>query len=83
MLVPGENQIEVSVILGDGRHVSTVRTVHYEPSEVESEEDRRDAIRMLIELRRRTHEIEAAGADRSDSDSSGDPAKVGPDEESP
>jgi hypothetical protein len=83
MLVPGENRIEVSATLADGRHVTAVRTVHYEPAETETQQDRRDAARMLIELRRRTREIEAAGADRPNRGPGGGPENAGSDRESP
>jgi hypothetical protein len=43
MLVRGENRIQVSATLADGRHVSTVRIVHYEPAETESEGSNRES----------------------------------------
>jgi hypothetical protein len=63
MLVPGENELRVSVTLADGRHATEARSVRYEPAETESEQDRRNAARLLIELRRRTREVEAAAAE--------------------
>jgi hypothetical protein len=62
-LVPGENQLRVSITLASGRHATAVRNVRYEPAETESEQDRRNAARLLIELRRRTQEVEAAAAE--------------------
>jgi hypothetical protein len=66
MLVPGENQIEVNATLDDGRRVTASRTVHYEPVEDENEQDRSNAARLLLELRRRTSEVEAANRRRLD-----------------
>ena len=64
MLVPGENRIQVRATLADGRHVSATRSVHYEPAASETEASRREAARLLIELRERSREVEAAAAER-------------------
>ena len=73
MLVPGENQLRVSATLANGRHATAARSVRYEPAETESEQDRRNAARLLIELRRRTQEVEAEAAEGQQPDSEGDP----------
>ena len=83
MLVRGENQIQVSATLADGRHVTIVRIVHYEPAETEGEQDRGDAARSPIELRRRTHDAEATGADTRHPDPGGGPENEGSNRESP
>jgi hypothetical protein len=57
-LVPGENRLAVQTTLADGRRVSQERIVHYDPPESESELDRKHAARLLVELRRRTREVE-------------------------
>ena len=64
MLVPGENRIQVRATLADGRHVTATRSVHYEPATTESDGARREAARLLIELRERTREVEAAASER-------------------
>jgi hypothetical protein len=63
MLIPGENRLRVSATLADGRHATAARSVRYEHAETESEQDRRNAARLLIELRRRTREVEAAATE--------------------
>jgi hypothetical protein len=83
MLVPGKNHLRVSATLANGRHATAVRSVRYEPAETESEQDRRNAARLLIELRRRTQEVEAKAAEAQQPDREGDPENEGSNAESP
>jgi hypothetical protein len=83
MLVPGKNHLRVSATLTNGRHATAVRTVRYEPAETESEQDRRNAARLLIELRRRTQEVEAAAAEGRQPDREGRLEGEGSNGESP
>jgi len=59
-LVPGENEIEVSVRLADGRELRTRRVVRYAPAEVEGEEERRETARLLLRLRERAGQLPPA-----------------------
>jgi len=68
-LVPGENRLTVQATMWDGRLLIDQRVVHYQKPVVETEVDRRNAARMLIEMRRRTQTVaEETGA-------AGDPAQ--------
>jgi hypothetical protein len=83
MLVPGKNQLRVSATLTNGRHATAARSVRYEPADTESEQDRRNAARLLIELRRRTQEVEAAAAEGQQPDRESGPGNEGSNGESP
>jgi hypothetical protein len=83
MLVPGENRLRVSATLANGRHATAARSVRYEPAETESEQDRRNAARLLIELRRRTQEVEAAAVEGQPPDRESGPENEGSNRESP
>jgi hypothetical protein len=58
-LAPGENAIELEVVLGDGRRVRTRRSVHYEPIAGAGDAE------LLEALRERTAETELAGESQS------------------
>lgn len=58
-LAPGANEIEVRATLIDGSAVSERRVVVYEKPSVETEADRRNSARLLVELRQRTAEVES------------------------
>jgi hypothetical protein len=62
-LVPGENRIDVEVVLGDGRRARETRTVVYEPSA----EPQPDDAALLAALRDRTAETALAGESQSGS----------------
>jgi hypothetical protein len=83
MLVPGDNQLRVSATLANGRHATATRSVHYELAETESEQDRRNAARLLIELRRRTQEVEAAATEGQQPDRESGRGNEGSNRESP
>jgi len=57
-LEPGWNAIEVIALFGDGAQARERRHVFYRRPEVPSPKQRREAARTLVELRRRTAEIE-------------------------
>jgi hypothetical protein len=57
-LVPGENRLTVQATMWDGRLLIDQRVVHYQKPVVETEVDRRNAARLLIEMRRRTEKVE-------------------------
>jgi hypothetical protein len=63
-LVPGENRLSVQATMWDGRLLTDQRVVHYQKPVVETEVDRRNAARLLIEMRRRTEKVaEEIGVD--------------------
>jgi hypothetical protein len=57
-LVPGENRLSVQATMWDGRLLTDQRVVHYLKPVVETEIDRRNAARLLIEMKRRTEKVE-------------------------
>jgi Mg-chelatase subunit ChlD len=63
-LVPGANTIEVSVVLPDGRRLTSQRVVHYQPTADPSAEEREETARLLLRLRDRAEQIdETQGAE--------------------
>lgn len=57
-LAEGPNEIEVSVVLADGRRMSERRIVRYTRSETPTEAERREAARLLLRLRSQTEALE-------------------------
>lgn len=54
----GENTLEVRAVLADGREARIRRVVHFDTPQPESTEARLEAARIMVELRRRTGEID-------------------------
>jgi hypothetical protein len=57
-LAEGENEIEITAVLGNGREARERRIVHYAPSAEPTRAERREAARLLVALRERTRELE-------------------------
>ena len=57
-LAAGENMLQIEAVLADGLRASDRLSVHYERPVPETETDRRNAARLLVELRRRTEAID-------------------------
>jgi len=57
-LAEGENEIEVTAVLANGRSVVARRTVFYAPAAEPTEAERREAARLLLRLRDRTEALE-------------------------
>lgn len=64
-LAPGENLLEVTVLRSDGRSATVRRRVLYEAPTLLGPAEKRDAARLLVELRRRTAETELARGSRA------------------
>lgn len=64
-LAAGENTIEVSALLPDGRQLVERRVVRYEPAETETDAEREATARLLLRLRERARQLGEDAAEGS------------------